>query len=501
MKKNFYLTDYFFCFSNFLENYPALCVGCFFAVGISFFLSSNFLVFLFVLPFWISSYKKKRFLLFSFLMLLFGYGYCYFRNVSFEKPIISGQGYFVVEKYMPSSFSKKILCIGRMKSFTSQDGKKYRNLPVCTSCKSSQRMKGNLTYLLQGELIKKEFSYFMKKYQLIEKKRRFSLIELRYLIKKKAKSFFYRVLSNSNSKKLISGLVTGDFHDQFIRFSFSRLGISHVMAISGLHFSLLIALVFFLLRLFIPLRYVNYILVFLATLYFLFIGPSASIQRAWIMIMCFLIAQIVSKNYQPINSLGLAFLISLLIDPNMIKNLGFQLSFLSVMAILLYFPAFQPFVNKAFPVRSKEEIVSLSYFSKISYFFLRYIVNGFSLSLCVSIIILPVLLYHFHSFPLLSLFYNLFMPLFIGIILLFSFSLLLCHLLFPFLTVFFAKILDVFASFVVNYALFSPPLLDIQFRMKYFSFSLTIIFLFFQMIILLPLIHRREKDSLSLAFI
>jgi len=498
MKRYAILTHSFLGFS---KCYPAFCMGLFLALGMSVYLSSSFLPMLFAFPFWLAVYKDKKFILFSTLMLLLGYSLSYFNHVSLKEENIEGQGYFTVDRYIPSSFNKKILCFGKIHSFTTLNGLKYKNLPVCISCSYSKRLKGNLKYLVEGKLLRKEFSYFLKKYQIKDKKKRFSLVEMRYLAKWKTKDFFSRYLTNSNSKKLVAGLVTGDFNDQFIRYSFSKLGISHVMAISGLHFSLLIALVFFLLRLFLPLQYVNYLLGILATLYFLFIGPSASIQRAWIMIMCFILSQIINKNYQPINALGFAFLVLLLIDPNIIKNLGFQLSFLSVMAILIYFPSFRSFVNKLFPIRPKETVASFSHFSRISYFLLRFIINGFSLSFCVSVIIFPVLMYHFHTFPILSLFYNLFMPLFIGIILLFSFIILLVHMVLPFLTIFLAKILDVFSSFVLHYAFFTPPFLNVQIRMKNFSFSLTIFLLFFQMIILLPWVFRKKRGSQPFEFI
>jgi competence protein ComEC len=68
----------------------------------------------------------------------------------------------------------------------------------------------------------------------------------------------------------------------------------------------------------------------------------------------------------------------------------------------------------------EQTIASLSTFFK----------KGISLTFAVNITLLPLLLFHFHQFPLLGLIYNLFFPFFVGIALFFLCMACICHLLF-----------------------------------------------------------------------
>ena len=107
-----------------------------------------------------------------------------------------------------------------------------------------------------------------------------------------------------------------------------NLGISHVISVSGLH----LVLVYSVLRRFLGVK----LSLVLALVYVLFSGASAPAVRSYIMIVILNLGKIVKRNYNPIASLSLAGIILLLMKPYYTYNLGFILSFLATLGIILF---------------------------------------------------------------------------------------------------------------------------------------------------------------------
>jgi len=130
-----------------------------------------------------------------------------------------------------------------------------------------------------------------------------------------------------------------------VRESFSRAGVSHLLAISGLHVGIIAGLVFFVFT-----RILTFIPFFtwygwvkksaaLCTLpcvisYGLLAGMSPSTQRAVTMTTVFLLALVAGKRHQLTNTLALAALIILAVHPPSLYAVSFQLSFAAVFFIL-----------------------------------------------------------------------------------------------------------------------------------------------------------------------
>ena len=74
----------------------------------------------------------------------------------------------------------------------------------------------------------------------------------------------------------------------------------------------------------------------MALVYVLFSGASAPAVRAYIMIVILNLGKIVKRNYNPLASLSLAGIILLLMKPYYIYNLGYVLSFLATLGIILF---------------------------------------------------------------------------------------------------------------------------------------------------------------------
>lgn len=96
--------------------------------------------------------------------------------------------------------------------------------------------------------------------------------------------------------------------------------------------------------------------------------------------------------------------------------------------------------------------------------------KAFSLTLSVNIVLIPVLLFHFHQFPFLSLFYNLFFPFLVGVALFLLLFSLKIDLLFPYLSSPLFFLTDWFTSELLTFASFPPAALNYSLRISHFPF-------------------------------
>ena len=161
-------------------------------------------------------------------------------------------------------------------------------------------------------------------------------------------SRFVNTIVSYPESAIINALSVGDKSNipGRIREIFSGLGIAHIFAISGLHVGAIAVVFYFLIKW--VLKRSEYILltfqmpkiaavltVLPVFLYTALAGFSISSVRAFIMISIFLFSIVLGKDDLKINTLFVAALVILLINPNSLFDLSFQLSFLSVFGILI----------------------------------------------------------------------------------------------------------------------------------------------------------------------
>ncbi len=136
---------------------------------------------------------------------------------------------------------------------------------------------------------------------------------------------------------ILKGILVGDktdFSDE-LREDFSKAGISHIIAVSGMHVSIL----FSALLLIFGLARVKKRIVCLITIPLLIIFAAAasftpSVCRAVIMLILFLMSYILRRNPDSITSMFFAGGVMLILNPNYLFSVSFLLSFSSVLAIL-----------------------------------------------------------------------------------------------------------------------------------------------------------------------
>ncbi|MDC6389169.1 ComEC/Rec2 family competence protein [Maribacter sp. PR1] len=167
--------------------------------------------------------------------------------------------------------------------------------------------------------------------------------------------------------------------------NYINAGAVHILAVSGLHIGILLLLIQFLLR---PLKSLpngkTIILITTVLLLwgFAFIaGLSPSIIRACSMFTFVAYAMYLNRPTNNFNILALSmFFVLLIINPNLLFQVGFQMSYAAVFAIVWIYPLLQKFW---FP---KNKVV-------------RYIWQLISVSIAAQLGVLPIGLFYFHQFP------------------------------------------------------------------------------------------------------
>ena len=126
-----------------------------------------------------------------------------------------------------------------------------------------------------------------------------------------------------------------------IRDTYSVSGASHVLALSGLHLGIIYGLLWLLL----PHRRwpaVSQTVILIAIwLYVLLVGMPVSVVRSAVMLTVYGILSIAHRNKMSVNALAFTAIVMLLWNPEWLFDIGFQLSFMAVLAILLFVPVFE----------------------------------------------------------------------------------------------------------------------------------------------------------------
>ena len=187
-----------------------------------------------------------------------------------------------------------------------------------------------------------------------------------------------------------------------VRARLNDTGTSHLIAISGLHLGLIATLVWFVccylwrqsqyLTGLLPATLAASVLAFAAaTFYALLAGFSLPTQRALIMLAVILMVKLIHRPMKTANILSIAACIILILDPFALLAADFWLSFLAV-GIIFYVS------------RHRHDLITRSW------------LNLLKIQLCLSIALIPALLFWFNQFPLYSLLANLFAIPLIGLL-------------------------------------------------------------------------------------
>jgi ComEC/Rec2-related protein len=130
---------------------------------------------------------------------------------------------------------------------------------------------------------------------------------------------------------------------------FSRSGLSHYLAVSGLHVSIITGVVsFILLNLHIKRSYRNILIALFAFVYLCILGFPISAVRSVAMLLTVFIAYSLGDSSDALNALGLAAAILTVINPCVAFDKSFILSFCATLGIVVFMPVFYSLLSKIF---------------------------------------------------------------------------------------------------------------------------------------------------------
>lgn len=187
---------------------------------------------------------------------------------------------------------------------------------------------------------------------------------------------------------------------------FNKSGLVHFLAISGTHIVVIFGLFYLILMKVLPLQFRKYAIIsslIFIWLFAAFIGFGNSVVRSCIMLTVYFIYVLLQRKPDLLHSLALSAFIILIFDSEQLFDVGFQLSFLAVLGIF--------WLNQ--PI--------LHYLPKTDTYFKKLIFNTISISLSAQLATLPLVLFYFHQFSLISIAANFIIVPFSEVIIVFSF--------------------------------------------------------------------------------
>lgn len=209
---------------------------------------------------------------------------------------------------------------------------------------------------------------------------------------------------NIKNSGIMKSIVLGDknFLDYETQSRMKDLGLSHILAVSGLHIGIIYLFIsnFFNILGFDKRLSIIFSLIIIWLYGFLIDFPT-SVLRTSIMFSLLSLSSLVHKRYDPVNTLSFAAIILLIFRPLWIFDVGFQLSFIATASIIIFTPRIKCLVS----IYNKTLSKSLAPL------------------IAVQLGVVPIIAYHFNTYALLSLLSN------IILIPIFSISLILCFIL------------------------------------------------------------------------
>ncbi len=225
-----------------------------------------------------------------------------------------------------------------------------------------------------------------KDYQVVDSARTsvfdYFLVRLRHEIGEMLKS----KIPDENSAQIALALLLGQKKelDPTIKEAYTQAGVMHILAVSGLHVGIIYALFILILK---PLklkkeraRLYLLVVILIIWLYAFLTGLSPSVVRAATMFSLLTFGQMRERPPSIYNILAFSAILMITINPNVIYEVGFQLSYLAVLGIVMI----QPLILNLWLPRHKV---------------LEYIWQLTSVSVAAQLVTFPLSIYYFHVFP------------------------------------------------------------------------------------------------------
>lgn len=184
---------------------------------------------------------------------------------------------------------------------------------------------------------------------------------------------------------------------------FRNSGTFHVLAVSGLHVGLIAMFCYFGFSLFrLPRKVLCLLTIAAVLIYACLIGFRPSVFRASLMAILFLFATVIDRDADLFNLLAFAALVLLLLNPEQLWDVGFQLSFVAVASIVYFVPKMEGPLRRLWGAEddspSQDAVPALTRFKNKA---VKWLVLSYLVTLAAQIGTTPLIAYHFfRTYPL-----------------------------------------------------------------------------------------------------
>lgn len=194
---------------------------------------------------------------------------------------------------------------------------------------------------------------------------------------------------------LLAGILLGDESGipQSLKDDFNDTATRHIVAISGFNISIIAGLALALFTRWVSKRKGLWLAAGFIVLYTLLVGAQASVVRAAIMGLVVLGSQLTGREQHGLNTLAFTAALMAMINPLVLWDVGFQLSFMATLGLLVYAPPIQIWAAARLERRLPEQ-----WAARLKGPLYDYVL----LTLAAQILTLPLLLHHFGRLSLVA---------------------------------------------------------------------------------------------------
>jgi competence protein ComEC len=254
-------------------------------------------------------------------------------------------------------------------------------------------------------------------------------------------------------------------------------GTVHILSVSGMHVAIIFLVITFLLGWIKKWKYGRFLylalVIALLGFYAIITGMPPSVQRATLMCIVFVVAEVFSRKHNTMNTLAVSAMLILLFDPSALYDVGFQLSYLAMTGIFLFYePILALFNTNNRVTKFVWQISALAFAAQLTTF--------------------PLSLYYFHQFPSYFWLVNPFVILFTNILLPAAIVMLFVSILnVAWMQLIVNKVVFV-TAWLTNYSVAIPKLLPGYLVENLHLDQLEVILLFVLLVFIWYAIHARE---------
>lgn len=360
----------------------------------------------------------------------------------------------------------------------------------------------NKSYIAKRYFLTGSFGYGAAQIKEIsppQKGYRYFAIKLRQKIRETLETYL-----SKDAFCLSSALLLGDKYalSNELRQQFTQAGVSHLIVVSGMHFSILVSLFIILTKIKGLRRFKNFILALAVLFIFIYMGVTGfvpSVMRSGIMLLVCTVGMMIVDDPYPPNSLGLAAIILTCYRPYLAGDMSLILSFATTFSIITLAPILTDKFSKRIisdkPIPKNDKKIKkklIAYSRKIANFLLAML----SVNISAYVVSLPLSILFFGAAPTLSVIVSIVLYFPIQFLLILSFIIAVIGFIpfTSFLIVFLSSVANMLTDLslaIVNF------FADLPFSYLHVTFNFVYLFILLSAILLLWMFISKDKLRLK----